>query len=452
MLKKTLLFTLLIIGHIVIAQPDSKTRILFILDGSQSMLGVWESATKMQVAQRMLTHLADSISNIPNVEMALRVFGHQSPVPPQDCNDTKLEIPFAPNNAQKIIQKLKNIEPKGTTPIAYSLGQSINDFPKCENCRNIIILITDGVESCEGDACKVSIELQKNGIVLKPFIIGIGLDDDSKNMFDCVGRFYNATGEQRFREILEIIITQTLNNTTAQVNLLDIDYRPTETDVNMTFYNSVTGKMYANYIHTFNYRGLPDTLTFDPLPVYKMVVHTIPPVVKDSIVLSSGKHNIIAVDAPQGYITVKTGRAVEYKNLQFIVRVQGHPQTINVQTANTTQKYLVGKYQVELLTIPKLVLDSVDVGQSHTTTIDVPDPGLITFSAQSVFFGALYKETDKGLQWVMNLNGNTTIQTYSILPGSYKVITRARNVKESQYTNTKSFTVLSGDSFKVNVF
>ena len=111
--------------------------------------------------------------------MALRMYGHQSPVPPQDCNDTKLEVPFAEGNASKIRQELRYVVPKGTTPIAHSLEMGGGDFPPdCDNCRNIIILITDGVEACDGDACAVSLELQRKGIILKPFVIGIGIDEN----------------------------------------------------------------------------------------------------------------------------------------------------------------------------------------------------------------------------------------------------------------------------------
>ena len=38
-----------------------------------------------------------------------------------------------------------------------------------------MILITDGIEECGGDHA-ISIALQKKGIVLKPFVIGVGLD------------------------------------------------------------------------------------------------------------------------------------------------------------------------------------------------------------------------------------------------------------------------------------
>ena len=54
-----------------------------------------------------------------------------------------------------------------------------------------------------------------------------------------------------------------------------------------------------------NERNLPDTVLLDPIYKYRMVVHTIPPVEKRDIEIIPGKHNIIAIDAPQGYINLK---------------------------------------------------------------------------------------------------------------------------------------------------
>jgi len=138
-------------------EPNS--RILFIFDASYSMAGAWEGEPRINVARRVLVEMVDSLAQLNNVEMALRVYGHQSPVPPQDCSDTKLEVPFAPNNAARIKQKIRFLSPKGTTPIAHSLELAAYDFPDCNNCRNIIILITDGVEACDGDPCAVSLEI-----------------------------------------------------------------------------------------------------------------------------------------------------------------------------------------------------------------------------------------------------------------------------------------------------
>jgi Ca-activated chloride channel family protein len=152
------------------------TRILFVFDGSQSMSGYWESDMKINIARNFLLHVVDSLETLPNVQMGLRVYGHQSPVVLQDCKDTKLEVTFDINNAHKIRQKLRFVKPRGNTPIAYSLDQCAEDFPPCTDCRNIVIMITDGIEECGGDPCEVSRRLQSKGITLKPFIIGIGID------------------------------------------------------------------------------------------------------------------------------------------------------------------------------------------------------------------------------------------------------------------------------------
>ena len=171
-----------------------KTRILFVLDGSQSMYARWENGQKMQVATRLLRKLVDSLKGAQNVEVALRAYGHQYNVTStgRNCKDTKLEVPFGPTNHEKIKERLQTIRPKGTTLIAYSLEQAANDFPTCANCRNVIILITDGIEECDGDPCAVSLALQKKGVILKPFVIGLGLDPSVMDAFKCVGSFYDA--------------------------------------------------------------------------------------------------------------------------------------------------------------------------------------------------------------------------------------------------------------------
>ena len=196
--------------------PEKISRILFVLDASNSMYGRWENGTKMEVAQRLMTEMIDSLSDVenPNFELALRVYGHQKPVPPQDCNDTKLEVAFGPNNLSRIKQKIRELRPLGTTPIARSILSSGGDFPKCENCRNIIVLITDGVEACDEDPCAASKILQKKGITLKPFVIGIGLDPELVKSFDCVGSYYDAKNEVAFKKVLGVILTQVLDNTT----------------------------------------------------------------------------------------------------------------------------------------------------------------------------------------------------------------------------------------------
>ena len=427
-----------------VKEEPTLTRIEFLFDASQSMLGRWQTGVKMEVAKRLMSELLDSLRHLDNLELALRVYGHLKHFPPQDCDDTRLEVPFGKGNISKIQEVLKRLRPKGTTPIARSLELCGNDFPQSSS-RNIIILITDGIEECKGDPCAVSLALQKKGVVLKPFVIGMGLNESLKKTFDCVGKFYDATNEETFREALNVVISQALNNTTLQVNLLDIYNNPTETNVNMTFYDSF-GNMRYNFIHTINNRGNPDTLVIDPMATYQIVAHTIPPVYKDSVTLTPGKHTIVGIDAPQGYLHLKFDGMSEYRKLQAIVRQENRMLTLNVQSFNNIEKYLVGKYDLEILTLPRIYLKGVDIAQSKTTTIEIPRPGIATFITNGPGSGSIFLEEKNELKLIYNLDENSTKEIVVLQPGKYRVVYRAKNSKESIYTIEQKVTVTSGES------
>ncbi len=430
------------------------SRILFIFDGSQSMLGTWKSDRKINIARQTLIKIIDSLEQVNNVEMALRIYGHQSPVPPQDCDDTRLEVPFSKGNAHKIRQELRYINPKGTTPIARSLELGAKDFPDdCPDCRNVIILITDGIEACEGDPCAMSHALQKKGIVLKPFVIGIGIDEGFHDTFDCIGHYYNADKEEKLGEVMDAVISQVLNSTTAQINLLDIHGYPTETDVNMTLYDHRSGKALYNYMHTMNHRGNPDTLVLDHLPVYDLRVHTIPPVDVDSFKVYPNKHTTIAADCPQGELIVNVDGGRQYRGLQYIVRQDGQMKTLNIQEVNRKEKYLVGLYDLEIPILPRMYIDSVRIDQSTLTTITIPRPGLLNLMKGVSGYGSLYVRGGKlKEEWIYNLDPESKNETLVLQPGDYRVVFRSQNAKHVLYTVNKTFTIKPGASVTVQLY
>lgn len=405
----------------------------------------------MEIAKKLFLQSLDTLSRIKDLELALRLYGHQKKYPPQDCNDTRLEVGFSKNNTEKIKQKIREVQPSGTTPIALSLEAAAGDFPECDNCRNIIILITDGVEECDGDPCAISLALQKKGIVLKPFVIGIGLDLDFRKSFECIGQYFDASREENFINILNIVISQALNSTTAQVNLLDIYGKPTETNVNMTFYDKHSGMVKYNYIHTINSRGLPDTVNLDPLVEYNLVVNTVPPVEKKDILLVPGKHTIIALDAPQGYLNIKVDGRSDYKKLTAIVRKNNEMQTLNVQDLNEINKYLIGKYDLEVLSLPRIKINDVEIKQSHTATVQIPQPGVVTIQNTATGYGSIYTDNGEKLEWVCNLNDLLTQETFILQPGKYQVVYRSKNSRETIYTTSKIFKVESGSSVSIKV-
>ncbi len=430
-----------------------KSRILFIFDASNSMAGQWDGERKIDIAREILLEVVDSLERLDNVEMALRIYGHQSPVPPQDCSDTKLEVPFSPSNASRIRQKLRFINPKGTTPIAHSLELAPGDFPPCNNCRNIILLITDGVEACDGDPCQVSRSLQRKGIILRPFVIGIGNDPGFRETFNCIGEYYDAPSKERFREALEVVITQALNATSAQVNLLDSQHRPTETNMNVVFQDAFSGVVRYNMIHTINSKGNPDTLSLDHMSTYNVTVQTIPPVHRDSVVLTRGRHNTIGLDTPQGYLLVRTSRGKALDNEKILVRKAGQHVTINIQEMGEIGKYLTGKYDLEIPIYPLMLVKDVEILQSYTTTVEIPAPGYVQFTAQQPGSGALYQLNPEGEQlWVLNLQENRKNQGYNLQPGTYRVIFRRADLRSTDLTVVKDFKVSSGSTETISFY
>lgn len=415
------------------------------------MLGRWNNNRKIDVATNLLQEIVDSLKSKPHVELALRIYGHQSYVPPQDCGDTKLEIPFGLKNHESIKAKLRGLEPRGTTPIAYSLEQAAYDFPKGDNAKNIIILITDGKEECKGDPCAISLALQEKGIILKPFIIGIGLDNTIATSLECIGKFFDAGSEDNFKEILKIVITQILNPTTAQVNILDINGKATETNVPFTLYDDVTGRIVYNYVHTMNDAGRPDTLYLDNNVSYKLKVHTIPPVEQGGFTLSTGKHNVLSVSAPQGSLYLGILGGNEYGVLKCIIRQAGKMNTLHVMDFGYTDELLVGEYDLEVLSTPRILIPKVKISQSTTTKVEIEQAGMVNLQLGLIGYGSIFKVNGKNMEFVTNISENVTAQNIVMQPGTYKVVFRFKGISDTILTREKTFTITSGQITAVNL-
>ncbi|WP_250631997.1 vWA domain-containing protein [Rhodoflexus caldus] len=428
-----------------------KTRLLLVLDASGSMLSKWDNDLRINIAKDKIAAFVDSLRRNPNVEMALRVYGHQFDSKQKNCTDSKLEVGFAANNHVQIKAALTRIAPKGTTPIAYSLEQAIKDFPPEGNYRNVIIMITDGIEACGGDPCAISLGLQKNGIALKPFIIGLGVGKDFTAAFNCVGKAYDARSAADFQAILGAISRQILGRTTVTVELTDAADKPIEKDVNMTFINNVTGKAIYDLIHFRDTRGRTDTLVIDPVINYDIEVGTIPVILKKDVQIEGGKHNVIRIRAPQGLLTFKMQTPKEYGNLKAIIRQAGKSETLYVQEVGTSQRYLAGNYDVEVLTTPRTLVRNVTVRQGQTTEVPIEQPGILTLNHYYSGIASLYKLNAEGQEWIENYTLEGKVANIAMQPGNYKIVFRANEAKGAVYTVFKRFTIQGGKSVTVDV-
>ncbi|MDR1846671.1 MAG: VWA domain-containing protein [Bacteroidales bacterium] len=426
-----------------------KTRILFIIDCSKSMGLKWQSDTKIKITQTLISNIIDSLHGRENVEFAVRTFGGGENDSKETCTDSRLEVAFSKNNFDVVKAKLKALVPKGNTPLAYSIKRSEDDFPYCENCRNIVILITDGTDDCNEDPCEISTNLQQNGKIHKPFVIGIGA---LQAHLECIGNYFETNNEIEFSQVLNNIIAQLLDKTTCQVNLLDAYMEANETNVPITFYDHYSQLPKYTYMHTFNSKGLSDTLTLDPLLAYDLVVHTIPEVKIENIKLLPAKHTIIPVQVPQGSLIVKfTGKNGQNTGNppMIIVRQAKTNKTLNTQNINETVKYITGTYDIEILTQPRLNLDSIEISRSAVTTIEIPMTGIAQINKGNEMLGAIFVKEDGHLRLVCGLNPNLANENFSLLPGEYVVVLRPQKSVKTLQTITQDFKIESSQNTTV---
>jgi Ca-activated chloride channel family protein len=439
-----------VLGQAVIQQAiPEKTRILFVLDGSGSMNAQWgNTQSRMDVAKQILTRLVDSLRVNPKVELALRVYGHRFSRQSNNCNDSQLEVPFGVNNHGTIIKEIKEITPRGVTPITYSLLESAKDFPANTGYRNILILITDGVESCGGDPCQASIELQRKGVFLRPFIIGLGVPGGK--VLDCVGKFIDSENATSFNKILNESIETTFAKTTVSVLLNNGSGKPVETNVNITFRNSMTGTASYEFVHYLDRSGYPDSVQVDPVLAYDIVVNTLPPVVRKNVEIINGKHNVIAIDAPQGTILAKP----EGKGNPFsvVVRQKGRSEILHRQESAQPYRYIQGEYEVESLTLPRRIFP-VKLEADKMVTITLPSPAVVNINTLTVGYGSLFELLETGeTKWVCSLDETKSRHFLNLLPGNYKLAFRARQTRGSKFTAIKYFKVTSGQTLNVKMF
>lgn len=416
------------------------------------MKSLYDGKPRIDHAKILFNRLIDSLSKKKNYEFALRMYGSVVKYPPGDCNDSKLIIPFGKNNVAAIKAKVAAATPTGITPIEHSLTQSANDFPDTK-AINTIILITDGIEECGGDPCAAKQKLYEKGIIFKPCIIGIGLTVEQAKSFDCVGNYFSYEDTNTITDVVSVVSSQQMNKTSVQVNLLDLGAKPLETNVNMTFYDEKSGQPIYNYVHSINKMGNPDTVLLDEFRTYTLVAHTIPPVQKTGIKLNPGIHNIIALDAPQGLLLISREKGLYNYNekVKCIIRKTGDPTILNVQTLNNPEKYIVGEYDLEVLTLPRTYFTNLKINQTLLKTITVADAGQLTVKTKEAGDGCLLLEEKGELKWVCNLENKNT-QQFNLQPGNYRVTFRTKSLKQTIYTIEKKFSVVSNETVEVNLF
>ncbi len=151
-----------------------------ILDASGSMLQRLDGKRRIDIAKQVLVDLTRD--TLPaGAPFALRVFGHRE----ADSCRTDLEVPLSPLEPRSIAARIKKIQAmnKAKTPIARSLELVAQDLPGVSGQR-IVILITDGEETCGGDPAEAIEALKAAGVDVRLNIVGFAIQEtDLKQAF-----------------------------------------------------------------------------------------------------------------------------------------------------------------------------------------------------------------------------------------------------------------------------
>ena len=165
-----------------------------ILDASGSMLQKQDGKRRIDIAKETLKSLVTE--TIPaKTPFALRVFGHKDA---GSCR-TDLEVPLTALDPAVMVSVIGKIEAKNLakTPIAASLTAVASDLAEVPGER-IVILLTDGEETCDGDPALAIRKLRSGGTNVRVNIVGYAIEDeDLRQTFESwailgKGRYLNA--------------------------------------------------------------------------------------------------------------------------------------------------------------------------------------------------------------------------------------------------------------------
>lgn len=161
------------------AQTPPAVYVIF--DASGSMWGqLPDKSHKVVVAKTVLQDFL--AQDFGDTELAFRAYGHRRK---GDCTDSELIAPFGPSAAvaAQVQGFMETLNPLGKTPIAYSLRQALTDFG---DRNGEIILITDGIETCDDDPCALMREWQGKNVNVNVHVVGFGLEEQEKASLQCI--------------------------------------------------------------------------------------------------------------------------------------------------------------------------------------------------------------------------------------------------------------------------
>ena len=183
------------------AAPPEVGRVMIVLDASGSMWAQIAGKTKIEIAREALAELLRGWD--PKVEVGLMAYGHRRKA---DCADIEVLAPAGPVDAARLTKLVNAIRPNGKTPLSAAVRQAAQSL-KFDQQRATVILISDGIETCDADPCEVAAELERLGVGFTTHVIGFDVQRQDEGGLRCLanatgGRYFSANDAAALRESL----------------------------------------------------------------------------------------------------------------------------------------------------------------------------------------------------------------------------------------------------------
>jgi Mg-chelatase subunit ChlD len=161
-----------------------------LLDTSGSMRAKIGKQTRIAIAKRVLRRLVSE--TLPEgLPVALRTFD-----PARPCG-SRLVTSLEPLDRERMLETVNGLKAakKTKTPLAATLQQVAGDLSRARG-KAIVVLITDGAETCDGDPEAAIQELRESGLDVRVNIVGFAIDDEG--LQEQLARWAEVGGGQSF--------------------------------------------------------------------------------------------------------------------------------------------------------------------------------------------------------------------------------------------------------------
>ncbi|MBU8547062.1 MULTISPECIES: vWA domain-containing protein [Roseomonadaceae] len=181
-MKARFALALLAAPLLLAARPVAAERVsVLVFDASGSMWNRLEgNRTRIEVAREVVgDYFTRRDAAVP---LSVIAYGHNRR---GDCRDIEVVAPMGRAPGAALSDRLRRLVPRGMTPLTESLRQGRAQIPDTAESADII-LVTDGLETCEGDPCALAAEFAAEGIAIRAHVVGFGLTRTEVQALSCI--------------------------------------------------------------------------------------------------------------------------------------------------------------------------------------------------------------------------------------------------------------------------